>query len=52
MYFFIILGRDVKLGESMDRIDFRGKRSKVKVKMDIYENKLVKTIATKLLCVS
>ena len=36
----------------MDPIDFGGQRSKVKVKMDIYGNKLVNTIATKPLCVS
>ena len=36
----------------MDPIDFGGQRSKVKVAMDIYGNKLVNTIATKLLCIS
>ena len=36
----------------MDPIDFGGQRSKVKVTMDIYENKLVDTIETKPLCIS
>ena len=36
----------------MNPIDFEGQRSKVKVTMDIYEDKLVNTIATKLLCIS
>ena len=36
----------------MSPIDFVGQRSKVKVTMDIYGNKLVNTIATKLLCAS
>ena len=46
MYFFIKLDRDVNHGERMDPIDFEGERSKVKVTMDIYGNKLVNTIAT------
>ena len=47
MYFLIKLGRDViKQYERMDPIDFRGQRSKVKVTMDIYGNKLVNTIET------
>ena len=33
-------------------IDFGGQKSKVKVTMDIYGNKLVNTIKTKPLCVS
>ena len=33
-------------------IDFEGGRSKVKVSMDIYRNKIVNTIATKRLCAS
>ena len=52
MYFFIKLGRDVNHGERMDPIDFGGQRSKVKVTMDIYANKLVNTIETKPLCIS
>ena len=36
----------------MDSIDFGGQRSKVKVTVDIYEIKLVNTIATKWLCAS
>ena len=40
MYFFIKLGRDVNPGERMDPIDFGGQRSKVKVTVDRYENKL------------
>ena len=36
----------------MNPIDFGGQRSKVKVKMDIYGNKLVNTIVIKPLCVS
>ena len=36
----------------MNTIDFGGQRSKVKVTMDIYENKHVNTIETKLFCIS
>ena len=36
----------------MDPIDCGGQRSKVKVIMDIYGNKLVNTIVTKPLCIS
>ena len=36
----------------MNPIDFRDQRSKVKVTMDIYVDKLVKTIETELLCIS
>ena len=52
MYFFIKLGRHVNHGERLNPIDFRGQRSKVKVKMDIhvYGKRLVNTIATKPLC--
>ena len=46
MYFFIKLSRHVSYGERIDLIDFGGKRSKVKVKMDIYGNKLMNKIAT------
>ena len=46
-YFFVKLGRHVNHDERMNPIDFGGQRSKVKVKMDIYGNKLVNTIETK-----
>ena len=36
----------------MDPIDFGGQRSKVKVTIDIYGNKLVNMIETKPLCAS
>ena len=36
----------------MNPIDFEGQRSKVKVTMDIYGNKLVNMIETKPLCIS
>ena len=36
----------------MNPINFEGQRSKVKVTMDIYGNKLVNTIETKPLCAS
>ena len=36
----------------MNPIDCEGQRSKVKVTMDIYVNKLVNTIESKLLCTS
>ena len=36
----------------MNPIDFEGQRSKVKVTMDIYGNKLVNMIETKPLCFS
>ena len=36
----------------MNPIDFGGQRSKVKVTMDVYGNKLVNTIETKQLCIS
>ena len=50
--FFIKLGRHVNRDERMIPIDFGGQRSKVKVEMDVYGNKLVNTIETKLLCIS
>ena len=50
--FFVKLGRHVNHDERMNPIDFGGQRSKVKVTMDIYENKLVNTIETKPLCIS
>ena len=46
MYFFVILDRHVKNDERMSPIDFLGQRSKVKVTMDIYGNKLVSRIET------
>ena len=36
----------------MDPIDFGGQKSKGKVTMDIYGNKLVNTVNTNLLCIS
>ena len=39
MYFFITLGRDDKLGERMDPIDFVGQKSKFNVTMAIYGKK-------------
>ena len=50
--FFVKLGRHVNHDERMNPIDIGGQRSKVKVTMDIYGNKLVNTIETKLLCIS
>ena len=50
--FFVKLGRHVNHDERMNPIDFGGQRSKVKVTMDIYGNKLVNTIETKPLCIS
>ena len=52
MYFFVILGRHIKNDERLNPIDFRDQRSKVKVTMDIYGNKLVNMIETKPLCIS
>ena len=52
MCFLIKLGRHVRHGERMNPIDFGGQRSKVKVTMDLYRNKLVNMIETKLLCIS
>ena len=51
-YFFVKVGRHANHDERMDPIDFGGQRSKVKVTMDIYGNKLVNTIETKLLRIS
>ena len=50
--FFVKLGRHVNHDERMNPIDFGGQRSKVKVTMDIYGNKLVNTIQTTALCIS
>ena len=44
--FFIKLGRHVSDSEKMDPIDFGGQRSKVKVTIDMYGNKLLNTIET------
>ena len=52
MCFLIKLCRHVSHGERINPIDFGGQRSKVKVTMDIYGNKLVDTIENKLLCIS
>ena len=52
MCFLIKLRRHFNHGERMNPIDFGGQRSKVKVTMDIYGNKLVNTIATKRSCTS
>ena len=52
MDFFIRLGKHVNRDERMNPIDFGGQRSKVKVTMDIYGNKLVNTIGTQLLWIS
>ena len=46
MCLFIKLGRHVHYDERMNPIDFGGQRSKVKVTIDIYGNKLVNTIKT------
>ena len=50
--FFIKLGRHVNHDERMNPIDFWGQRSTVNVTMDMYGNKLVNRIETKLLCIS
>ena len=52
MCFLIKLCRHVRHGERMNPIDFGGQRSKVKVTMNVYGNKLVNMIETKLLCIS
>ena len=52
MCFLIKLGTHISDGERMNPIDFGGQRSKVKVTMDIYGNKLVNMIETKPLCIS
>ena len=51
-FLFVKLGRHVNHDERMNPIDFGGQRSKVKVTMDIYGNKLVNMIETKPLCIS
>ena len=52
MCFLIKLCRHVSHGGGMNPIGFGGQRSKVKVTMDIYGNKLVNMIETKPLCIS
>ena len=52
MCFFIKLGRHVSHSKRFDHVDFEGQRLKVKVTMDIYDNKLVNMIETRLLCAS
>ena len=52
MCFFVKLGRHVSHSERMNPIDFGGQRSKVKVTIEMYGNKLVNTIETKPLCAS
>ena len=52
MCLFIKLGRHVHYDERMNPIDFGGQRSKVKITIHIYGNKLVNTIETKPLCSS
>ena len=47
---FIKLGRHVHYDERINPIDFGGQRSKVKVTIHIYGNKLVITIEAKPLC--
>ena len=47
MFFFDKLGRHVSYSERMNPIDFGGQRSKVKVTIEMYGNKLVNTIETK-----
>ena len=47
-YFFVKLGRHVNHDERMNPVDFGGHKSKVKVTMDIYGNKLVNMIETTL----
>ena len=50
MCFDIKLGIQVSHSERIDPIDFGGQRSKVKVTIHIYGNKLVNTIEAKPLC--
>ena len=47
-YFLVKLGRHVNHDERMNPVDFGGHKSKVKVTMDIYGNKLVNMIETTL----
>ena len=52
MCFLIKLGRHVNHDGRMNPIDFGGQRSKVKVTMEIYGNKVVNAIETKPFCIS
>ena len=52
MHIFIKLGRHVYYDKRMNPIDFGGQRSKVKVTIDIYGNKIVNAIETKPVCSS
>ena len=52
MCFLIKLGKHVSHGERMNPIDVGGRRSKVKVTIDIYGNRLVNTIETGPLSIS
>ena len=52
MCFFIKLSRHVSHSDRMRSIDFGDQRSKVKVTIDVYGNKLVNMIETKPLCAS
>ena len=52
VFFFIKLGKHVSHSERMKPIDFGGQRSKVKITIEMYGNKLVNTIDTKPLCAS
>ena len=52
MHIFIKLGKHVHYDERMKPTHFGGQRTKVKVTIDIYGNKLVNTIETKPLCAS
>ena len=52
MFFFNKLGRHVSHSERMNPIDFGGQRSKVKVTIEMYGNKLVNTMETKPFCAS
>ena len=49
---FIKFGRHFYYDEKMNPIDFGGRRSKVKVTLHMYGNKLVNKIETKPLCAS
>ena len=51
-YKHIFIYFHVSHSEKMDPIDFRTQRSKVKVIIDMYKNKLVNTKETKPLCAS
>ena len=52
MCFLIKLSRHVSHGKRMGTVDFGGQKSKVKVTMNIYGDKLVNMIESKLLCIS